>query len=51
LTARRDQLAATIRSALDAVEFRGGRLDKHQARRWIERAEELIEEAGELTRD
>jgi len=50
LTVRRDALAGEIRAALDAQEFDGASIDRRRAHRWIERAEELIEEAGELTR-
>jgi hypothetical protein len=50
ITARRDTLAGEIRAALDAEEFEGRSIERRQARRWIERAEDLIEEAGELTR-
>jgi len=51
LTTRRDALATEIKTALDAVEFGGGSISSHQARRWIDRAEDLIAEARELTRD
>ena len=51
LTTRRDALATEIKTALDAVEFGGGSISSHQARRWIDGAEDLIAEARELTRD
>jgi hypothetical protein len=49
-TDRRDALAAEIRAALNAEAFQGQPIAARQARRWIERAEGLIQEAGELTR-
>jgi hypothetical protein len=50
ITDRRDALAAEIRAALDAEAFHGQSINNHQARRWIDRADDLIGEAGELTR-
>ncbi|HVP60636.1 MAG TPA: hypothetical protein VMT11_08755 [Myxococcaceae bacterium] len=50
ITDRRDALADEIRAALAAEEFERHRISERQARRWIERAEDLIEESGELTR-
>ncbi len=50
ITSRRDALASQIRAALAAEEFDGHRIGERTARRWIEQAEDLIAEAGELTR-
>jgi hypothetical protein len=50
ITDRRDALAAEIRAALDAEAFHGQSINNHQARRWIDRAGDLVVEAGELTR-
>ena len=52
---RRDRAAvpsdpAEIRAALDAEAFHGQSINDQQARRWIDRADDLIVEAGELTR-
>jgi len=45
LTARRDALAAQIRSALDAAEFAGVPLDDRQSLDFIVQAAELIAES------
>jgi hypothetical protein len=48
LTFRRDALAGTIRSALDAAEFGNSRIDEDQARDWIQQAQHLLDEAHTL---
>jgi len=50
ITSRRDALANEIRAALAAEEFDAHRIDERKSRRWIDQAEDLISEAGELTR-
>jgi hypothetical protein len=51
LTARRDALAAEVRTALNAAAFAGTAIDERQAWRWIARGERLLDEAADLARD
>src|SRR5581483_6741302 len=48
LTSQRDALAAKIRAALDAAAFDGRALNEQQAKGWIDQAQRLIDQAGEL---
>jgi hypothetical protein len=50
LTDRRDEPAAEIRSALDGAEFDGQPINRWDARRWMEEADRLIDEATDLAR-
>lgn len=48
LTQRRDDLAGTIRNALDGAEFRGVKLNEDQEKAWIQQAQNLIAQAQAL---
>ena len=48
LTAQRDVLAGTIRSALDDVEFNNGHLDGSQVHDWLAQAQKLLDQAHGL---
>ena len=48
LTTQRDALAAQIKAALNAAAFDGQPLNERQAKRWIDKAESLIDQASEL---
>ncbi len=48
LTARRDALAAAIRTALNAAAFQARALDERQAEAWIDQARGLLAEAAAL---
>src|SRR5262245_19989520 len=48
LTAQRDTLAAQIRTALNKAAFGGQPIDQHQARNWIDQAQNLLTQAEDL---
>jgi hypothetical protein len=48
LTSRRDALAAQIRGGLNAAAFDGKALNEQQAKRWIDHAQRLIDQAGAI---
>jgi hypothetical protein len=48
LTTRRDNLAALIRTALDAAEFASTPIDTAQAQSWISQAGQLVSDAAAL---
>jgi hypothetical protein len=48
LTSQRDALAAQIKAALNAAAFDGQPLNERQAKRWIDQAESLLDQAREL---
>ncbi|MFL5946584.1 MAG: hypothetical protein ACJ74D_10255 [Gaiellaceae bacterium] len=50
LTAQRDGLAAQIKGALDGAAFGGTALNEQQAKRWIDAAQRLIDQASLLAR-
>ncbi len=47
-TSARDALASQIRAALDRAAFGGEAIDNQQAKRWIEQAESLLDQAAHL---
>jgi hypothetical protein len=50
LTSERDEVAAQIRTALDATEFEGERLDPRYATELVEKAQEVLRKAALLAR-
>jgi hypothetical protein len=48
LTAQRDDLVHLIRHALDGAEFRQVAINEQQAKRWIDQAESLLDQAAAL---
>src|SRR5262249_10805135 len=51
ISEERDELAARMMALLDGAEFHGRGLRRHEVRRLIEEADELLEEVRELSRD
>ncbi len=51
LTVQRDQLADTIKTALDAAAFDGTPIDGHTAGQWVAQADKLIAQAATLAGD
>ena len=51
LTVQRDQLADTIKTALDAAAFDGTPIDGHAAGQWVAQANKLIAQAATLAGD